>query len=845
MPIDTNSQEFQLLLRQFEKGNVVLFAGAGFSLGAANRSGDDPPTGKDLAKLLAERCGWTYRDEELPIVYAQARTHLGSETLWGFLDELYKDCTPSAWQHAVTELLWYRIFTTNIDDVIENSYMKGGAQRLDLITCPAPFQEQDQFYERVQCVHLHGCVLDRSKLLTFTLEELADQTAKPSPWYQTMIANMLGKSFVFVGTRLSEPPFNHYLRLRSERERGVPEHRAKAFLISPGLTSIYRRQFEDQNFVVIDANAENFFNVLVPAVAARVATRLDLLKNRYPHQIAAINEGAFDAQSVVLRQFELVAGEAQATDPRTHSYFYDGAEPSWNDIRTGIDAEREVTNEFLQELTNDVEGVKVFAIVGQAGSGKSTTSKRVGFELFRDGRAVYFATTRQKLEVPPILDLINSLGSRHVFLFFDDARSHVTSVARIVKALPGAANVTFVLTDRTHILLPKLQRARLRTVTLEMPPLVRPDCERIISKLEQFGLLGALQGLTRQERLREFLGRSRKQLLVAMKEATSGRGFNVIIEDEYRTLASDNARLAYAITCLAYVHFAPVRRRHLIACLDGNDIEKANTLESDLNGVVISWGSSDHLLSPRHRVIADHVITGPVTVAVREEAVKRYLAQISSDINPTTVRLRTAEFIAYRGIINFDSMQDLFGSDYDVIDGIYNELKNYYGEDYLFWLQYGRAQVYFDNFSVAENYLNQSLGIRQNFQAEHYMGVLFLKRALYRDHPSEAAADAKKGEEILREQIRDRGDSDPYPDSALVTHKFRYLRKYGTTKLQEEMEELKQLAESGVRNHPLHAPLKDAYKEVLRAYLSLAVSDGAQPASELEEEDSAADAALD
>jgi hypothetical protein len=45
MAIDLNSQEMMLLLRQFEKGNAVLFAGAGFSIGAESRTGMDPPLG--------------------------------------------------------------------------------------------------------------------------------------------------------------------------------------------------------------------------------------------------------------------------------------------------------------------------------------------------------------------------------------------------------------------------------------------------------------------------------------------------------------------------------------------------------------------------------------------------------------------------------------------------------------------------------------------------------------------------------------------------------------------------------------------------------------------------------
>jgi hypothetical protein len=78
MPIDTNSQELQLLFRQYEKGNLVLFCGAGFSVGARNSIGKDPPMSRELCEILAEECGWSYGGEELAIVYEQATKHLGT-----------------------------------------------------------------------------------------------------------------------------------------------------------------------------------------------------------------------------------------------------------------------------------------------------------------------------------------------------------------------------------------------------------------------------------------------------------------------------------------------------------------------------------------------------------------------------------------------------------------------------------------------------------------------------------------------------------------------------------------------------------------------------------------------
>jgi hypothetical protein len=183
--------------------------------------------------------------------------------------------------------------------------------------------------------------------------------------------------------------------------------------------------------------------------------------------------------------------------------------------------------------------------------------------------------------------------------------------------------------------------------------------------------------------------------------------------------------------------------------------------------------------------------------------------------------------MAYRGLINVDSMRDLFGDNYDIISELYADLKKYYHWDFLFWLQYGRAELEFDHFPLAENYLNQSLGIRDaadgNYQALHHKGVLMLRRAHFQSDPGVALADATAGEEILRAQIRSRGVEDSYPYVALVTHKLRYLRKRGSARYGESIEELYQVASEGFKRHPVDEAMTDAHNEVYREYLMRAV----------------------
>ena len=209
-----------------------------------------------------------------------------------------------------------------------------------------------------------------------------------------------------------------------------------------------------------------------------------------------------------------------------------------------------------------------------------------------------------------------------------------------------------------------------------------------------------------------------------------------------------------------------------------------------------------------------------------------YLIQISGDITPETIAKRTPEYRGYRGVINFDNIRAVLDEDYDSIGGFFKELRPYYEWDFLFWLQWGRSEIHFDHFDVAENYLNQSLGIRdaRNFQARHHMGVLFLKRACHEESIGIAAVYAERGEEFLRKELSQRGKDDAYPAAALITHKLRYLLRWRPPNFAEALQDLFDLGNQARRINPLNAALNDAFTELFRNYLMLAVAPTSGPA---------------
>ncbi len=825
--INFHDADLAFLISQLKKGNVVLFAGAGFAVGARNSEHKEPPLGSQLAELLCAECGWPHSGDELSIVYDQAEKHLGTVALRHFLERHYKDCIPGEWHLLIPKICWSRIFTTNIDDVIERSYTRTpGQQALDSITCPNPFVMPDLFMERVSGVHLHGSVLDSSKRPTFTLEDFARVAVTPNPWYQALMDDMQAKSVLFVGTRLTEPPFHYYLALRSERAPGGKDSRAKGFLVSPNITPVRRRQLLDQNIVPIAATAEEFFMALSQSFTGGFPQRTEVLRALYPHQIDALEREDLKTPRELLRQFDFIVPSNLPQPASGRSLFYLGAEPTWSDIHNNVDAHRDIHDRFRATILEAGNGLRCHILAGYAGSGKSAVLMRSAYDATIAGKSVYYFKGEQLLDPSPFLALAESLGDNEVYIFIDNATRHFRVVGGLVQETLKDKSVVFVLADRSHNCIPKLPLLEVaRPTVTEMPELTRTDTERILDKLHAYGFLGILREKPRQVQISAFLVRAHKQLLVALREATSGKGFDAILASEYDELANDQARLAYVMASLVAMHGVPgVRRRYLLAALDGTDVERARILNDMLRDVVVPRGRDADLLTPRHRVIGRFVAIEVAPLEVRIEAMRRLLIQLSSGISPDSIRRRSPEFLAYRGMINYDGMSETFGHAYEVIRQMYEDVRPYYDSDFLFWLQYGRAELEQGNFDLAKNYLDQSLAIRaDSHQTLHYMGVLLLKRAYSLWPYGEAINDAHQGERLLRGQIELRGDSDPYPYAALLVHKLRFLERATVPDKQAKMQELYDLAKTAREKHRYDEATREACARVERAYLMQAV----------------------
>ena len=93
----------------------------------------------------------------------------------------------------------------------------------------------------------------------------------------------------------------------------------------------------------------------------------------------------------------------------------------------------------------------------------------------------------------------------------------------------------------------------------ELGDLSHGEILRLIQKLKSENCLGELEGLSDSDCIARFKGPAKKNLLVALYEATKGKPFEDILIDEYETLISDEARAVYLTICMLNRLNVPVR----------------------------------------------------------------------------------------------------------------------------------------------------------------------------------------------------------------------------------------------------------------------------------------------
>ena len=249
-----------LLCRSLEHNRVVLFLGAGFSRAATNRLDAPLPFGGELAEYLWEWCAFDvpYDGAPLASVYQAALDlHRPMRELRFFLENHLLTTDVPDWYHRFARIFWKRIYTTNVDDVVERSY--SDSQVATSLTAVSALQQdysdRDQFLDSIQYIKLNGSLPGNPTDITFSTRQYAERIAKHDTWYSHFARDYIWHPTVFIGTELLEPTF--WKALEERQQRGYnPEKRPRSFLIAPAISPVHLPTLKSMNVHHVQGSAE-------------------------------------------------------------------------------------------------------------------------------------------------------------------------------------------------------------------------------------------------------------------------------------------------------------------------------------------------------------------------------------------------------------------------------------------------------------------------------------------------------------------------------------------------------------------------------------------------------------
>ncbi len=842
-------QDEKYLIRLIGRNEVILFLGAGFSLGAKNQLGEQFPSGWKLGKKLWDFLGYEGdydKDDALLSLLYQDFTDTGiKRTLkTDFLNEnLLSGEIPESY-NSICKPYWRKIYTINIDDVVQKVYLRNNKKLRELIFPKDEFKERDQSLEYTSIIHLHGKLPCNPEDVVFSTKQYAKASLTDQPLYSQFVYDYATRPTIFIGTDLNEPIFERYIEAR-ENKNGYGESRPKSFLITPSLSQVKKRVLKNSyNVHHIEGTGDDFFNWL-DKIEPELPSKKELLKSTFPSLLDVTEFIGENVSKKSVYNFSLslkrVPTEYNITDKR--SAYLLGANPTWNDIHSNLDIPRTITNEIYGDIYNycidktENRAQKVVSLSGTAGSGKSTIIKRLGLRLSRNGITVFISYSDTLAKPHQLFDVLEAINET-VVLIFDNSALMMHQINTLITQFAQLKFPPVILlsirSNQVNSLNSLIDTDVVDFVHYRTPNLDDEEIKLLISKLDENNLLSRLKGMSDPQRFKEFKNRAKKQILIAMKEATNGMPFNKIIENEFdeinpleaRTLCiciALNTELGFYNTKQDFVGFSKVSHN-----------ESLNFLDNTLAGTLMRIGDNDEKFMIRHRILADFMIKHCADISILKDAYIRVLSVLAPElVNSDTYNRK---FNLYKSFINHKILYFRFRENIEQARDVYDSLVSHFEYDAHFWLQYGSLEIEGEggDLNLAENYINSAESLAPNSDyIQNAKCSLYYKLSTSQNSYTVALEYKNRADELSNELINRIGDKEPYIYHIHCKGRYYFIQKWIRDKgvKAEKLNELKKIITIAGSKHPRDKKLDQASQAINRAYMNLGtnISDLEQP----------------
>jgi hypothetical protein len=736
------TEERNRLLRGLHEGKYNLLLGAGASYGSQGGDNVELRDGATLSIQIDKEFDLGLNTDEakkLPLTYEEAKSaHPLRLRKW--LRARFIGCQPT-WQDLLFLAHWERIWTFNIDDVLENAFevdrtknLVGEILSLDWKEKVVPLESTPT---KLQVVYLHGRAMDLGTSkdgLVFSIPEYSNATRSFPQWHASFQTNYIERPFIVCGASLAEEvDLADAIRTKNlSSANGFP-----SFIVSFNLDEAQKQRMLRFNLIPVVCPLNEFFTVLVTELNEYRKTA-DAVANR-------LKPGTYERFLAQFRRLDNIDNSFSAIDGTD---FYGGDEPTWRDVLSDRDAIFTSTQKAASILDRSVPRYAVI-LHGERVSGKSTGLLRVARLALQRGFKPFWFRHEEGLNAEIIADYLSE--DDRAVLLIDDAANYSGAIGKILElAKIKGKTARLFLTVRS----PRLRGFRIDLADefkheFKLGPLSQSDIVHFVQKRRGASRLGKHISLSDSKLIGEIKTVCKSELL----DSISHVEFSEPIRQRVRKLVlaeittPEQRRLLSRIVCVHRFGFSlPIRAAMIASGMQFDSFGSLVDVQLKAEGI---WVRDARGLRLRHRILSEYAWTESFTESERYEAMAAIVDALAPLVNPAVIKAKGIEHLILREVLDEEHVSLSIST--RALE-FYEEHESVLGWSSRYWDQRALLESKHEgHFSKAYSYSQKAISLEKHPFAYTSLGTICMRHCakMLDKNRVEAMKYFREGEEAL------------------------------------------------------------------------------------------------
>lgn len=799
----------------------TLFLGAGFSVGASNDLGEIP-----LGDALKEEIIKKFLDGEVDEAEKEEISQYDLQDVCEYIDDelekyeelrefltaRFQNTVPADFHYDLVSYPWRKIYTVNIDDLVEQIYRE---KEKRLLVQNQEKEKEEKADTDTQYIKLHGCVNGNIRDMVFSRKEYSKLiNGKMNFKLNNLVMDIQKENFIFIGAGMDEPDIDHYI---TQYENAGYFRRGKMIFVEPHPKVKFKNRIKRLSGMLIECTAEEFLQVLA---------EVDYNPDQQQKNKDRLNYSGIFAYNDIIKTFD--------TGSVYESKLYEGYDCEWQDVVDGWLFESPFFDQVKADIDSiDLESVDTYcySIYGNRLSGKACMLKQIGAYLHQKNYHV-LEYRGKHLDLKVLFEYIKNVRGDKFALLIEDASYYYKIIERMIQQNTTGKKILVVTTSRNYNHLKKRYYLEGNPFT-EFPIDDKLNLEyarRIHAKLSEKGYRGKLS-VREEDGSREIL--KYNVLANVFMDVTYGKGFERRVTNSFQDLLDQNdtqvIRLFKELTLfertdISYYPSEMLTARYSIdfSCFARKETDPLPPIDT----IIVDFVRiNKEGISLKNKMFLDRVWekTGS------DEKVQMIL-DILRYVSPYVAERRDNYWrIISETLLKEDILENKVGLSTEKIVALYYQLKQEFDTISYYWLQMGIVEQRRKDFAKALNHLLMAKSIRPHaYQIQHAIARNYLKQANYTKDPVLHQSLFAEGEKQMldlihsKEYYKDKAKS--YSIHCYVLEKLRYIEKYKLALAGNDIRQMKRYIDAivDIRDDYIHN-LIHKFMDMLKKYDQLDV----------------------